>query len=606
MLDGKVQYRIPLFQRTYSWGETQWARLRDDILGIYGADEPRTHFVGSVVTQRMPGAAGGVVKYSVIDGQQRMTTLMILLCAIRDRARRESDRWGNLPDEIQKSYLINEFADVPDEKNKLAPTLRDAAPFRAMVDDAPSEINEVVPTASAAAPLRAMIDDVVPSGETRIGAARRYFSDALGKGDANGAPLDLRKLVNCIVSRLDMVSITLDGNDNPNRIFESLNYTGLTLDAADLIRNYMFMNIRDVDKQNAAYEQHWHPMQESLDWRQELFFWRYLMVDGSLPKQERDAIFNGIKREVGNAPDDNSIIGALERFRDFSNYYLQVVNPNPNRRGENEEVSTQINRLNQWGLDISHSFLMKALNYVESGNIESSELADVARMLESFVVRRYALGHNQMGLRILFAGMSANVDFENKFVESSRECLMNWRRASPSDSDAQGVLDIDLGPDTYSDYLARNANWRWGWPDDDSFVKGLVNLRLYVPNRRRTRLVLDALERELSGKEVADLSSKDITIEHIMPQKLTTEWRDALGPDADEIHGRWIDTLGNLTLTGYNSELGNMPFSDKKAKLAESKFSLSASLKDLDEWNAETIEQRGRELAELAAKLWPR
>ena len=590
MLGGNVQYRIPLFQRTYSWGETQWAQLWDDILEIHGADESRTHFVGSVVTQRMPGAAGGAVKYSVIDGQQRMTTLTILLCAIRDRARRESDRWGNLPDMIQKSYLINEFADVPDERNKLAPTLRDAAPFQDM------------------------IDGEIP-GETRIGAARRYFSRALNRPDANGAPIDLRKLVNCIASRLDMVSITLDGNDNPNRIFESLNNTGLSLSAFDLIRNYLFMNIRDRRKQDEAYEKYWYPMQEELeglnqkprDDHQTTFFWRYLMVDGKLHERKRDAIFDEIKREIGNTSNDDSIIESLRRFHEFSNYYLQVVNPNPDRRGEHKEVSIQINRLNQWGLDIAYSFLMKAVSYVESGDIPPSELAEVARMLESFVVRRYALDSNQTGLRGLFAGMSATVDFKNNFVKSSRECLMDWRLALPSE---QGILDLDIDPETYSDHidnLARASNWRWGWPDDDSFIQGLVNLRLYVHNRRRrTKLVLDTLEQELAGEEVVNLSCADITIEHIMPQTLTKEWRDTIGPNADVVHKQWIDTLGNLTLTKNNPELGNMSFIKKKAILADDEFSLNSAIKDLDEWNAETIEQRGRELAELAAKLWPR
>ena len=586
MLAGVVQYRIPLFQRTYNWGETQWGRLWDDIVTIYGADEPRTHFVGSVVTQRMPGAAGGATKYAVIDGQQRLITLSILLCAIRDRARQESDKWGNLPDAVQKMYLINEFADVPAERDKLAPTLGDAAPFRAMIDgDA--------------------------NGENQVGAAWRYFSDALSKSDANGNPLDLRKFANCVAARLDIVSITLNPNDNPNRIFESLNYTGLSLNAFDLIRNYVFMNIRDPRKQDAAYEGHWYPMQKELeglrrktgDDQQTAFFWRYLMMDGSLPKLERGEIFDGVKREIGDG-DDDSIIEVLGRFHEFSNYYLQVVKPS--RYGRHKGVSGQINRLKSWGLDISYSFLMKALSYVESGDIAPSDLEKVARMLESFVIRRHALGHNQTGLRDLFDGMSANVDFENNFVESSRECLMDWRRAWPANA-VQTTLDLDLGPETYNDYLARIANWKWGWPNDDSLIQGLVNLRLYLPNRlRRTRLVLDTLERELSGEEVVDLSDDNITIEHIMPRTLTREWRLVLGPDADEVHSQWIDTLGNLTLTAYNSELGNMLFSEKKAILTKDKISLNSSLKDVDEWNAETIERRGRDLAELAAKLWPR
>ncbi len=549
MLGTNVQYRIPLFQRTYSWGETQWTRLWDDILGIYGEDESITHFVGSAVTQSMGSAAGGVIKFSVIDGQQRLTTLMILLCAIRDQAGRESDRWGNLPEAIQKTYLINEFADYPDERNKLAPTMRDAAPFRAMIDgDAP--------------------------GETRIGAARRYFSRALSRGDVNGAPLDLRKLVNCIASRLDMVSITLDGNDNPNRIFESLNYTGLTLDAADLIRNYMFMNILDPQKQDAAYEKYWYPMQESLDRRQERFFWRYLMMDGSLIKLERDVIFDGVRNLIGPGVDDDAIINALKEFHEFSDYYLEAVLPIAH--GKNRAISERIHRLHQWGVDAADTFLMKAISHVRLGHIGANELEAVIEMIESFVVRRHVTGFTQSGLRNIFARMLREAEFnENSFVESSLHVLRNYR-----------------------------------WANDQDFIQGFLRRELYVANARYPRawIILSTLERSLERslrlKEPPNL--ENASIEHIMPQNLTRQWRDALGPNSVEIHSRLIHTLGNLTLTGYNSEMSDKPFREKKTFLAQSSFALNSSLKDLDEWNAETIEQRGRELAERAATIWRR
>lgn len=548
-----VQYKIPLFQRTYDWSATQWERLWEDLSGIYDMDEPRNHFIGSVVTQPVSTIAGRVPQYVLIDGQQRMTTLLILLGAIRDKARQEPDKWGDLADEIQDLYLANRYK-RGDEKPKLVPSKRDRAPFLAIVEGE------------------------TPYEGLRVGQAWRYFRDKINAGDANGDSIDLEKLKVCVADCLDMVSITLETNDNPNRIFESLNNTGERLKAFDLIRNYTFMNIRDANKQDAAYENHWYPMQEKLeginqrpkDDHQTTFFWRYLMMGGSLPEEEIDAIYGGIKDEVGNALDDDAIIKNLRRFHEFSNYYLQVVDPN--RYGEHEQVSRQINRLVRWDFEVSYSFLMKSLSCVESGNIEPSELVNVARMLESFIVRRRAVGHNQAGLRTLFARMSANVDFGNDFVESSRQHLL-----------------------------------RWDWPDDEGFIRGLMSISLYVPSRlRRTRLVLDTLEQALAGKEIADLSDNNVTVEHIMPQKLTNEWRDNLGRDAYEVHSQWLHTLGNLTLTGRNPELGTMPFSDKKAKLADSKFSLNSSLKDLDEWNAETIEQRGRELAELAAKLWTR
>ena len=548
---GQVQYRIPLFQRTYNWGEPQWGRLWEDLRAIYGMNKPRNHFIGSVVAQPVPTIPGRVSQYVLIDGQQRMTTLLILLGVIRERARREPERWGSLANEIRDMYLTNQYK-RGDEKPKLVPSKRDRAPFRAIVDGK------------------------TPPADSRVGRAWQYFD---GKLSAGGA-IDLEKLKIRVTDCLDMVSVMLEADDNPNRIFESLNYTGLSLSAADLIRNYLFMNIRDPYKQDAAYEKHWYPMQERLAHddvdRQSMFFWRYLMMDGSLPKRERGEIFEGIKREIGGDADDKSIIEALRRFHEFSRCYLQVVAPSV--YGKHKEVTRQINRLRWWGLDISYSFLMKALSHVKSDDIAPSDLAKVVRMLESFVVRRHALGYNQSGLRVLFSRMSANVDFENDFVESSKRHLV-----------------------------------RQGWPDDDAFIRGLVRRRLYVPSRSsRARLILNTLEHSLRReslsefKESRDPNDENITIEHIMPQNLTREWRDALGPDSVEIHSRLLHTLGNLTLTGYNPEMSDKPFRKKKTWLAKPNFALNSSFKNLDEWNAETIEQRGRKLAELAAKLWTR
>ena len=553
LLAGVVQYRVPLFQRTYNWERTQWAQLWDDVLALYGAGESRTHFVGSVVTQPMPGAAGGAAKYALIDGQQRMTTLMALLCAIRDRARREADTWGNLPDAIQKMYLINEFADAPGEINKLAPTARDAAPFRAM------------------------IDGEATSGETRIGSARRYFSDALSKSDANGNPLDLRKLANCVAARLDIVSITLNPNDNPNRIFESLNYTGLSLNAFDLIRNYVFMNIRDPRKQDDAYEKHWLPMQEELGRenpeRQTMFFWRYLAKDGDLPKRERGVIFDGVRDLIGPDADDDAIVNALKEFHEFSDYYMEVVDPF--KHGTSEAISERIIRIFWWGAaNAANTFLMKAISHVHRGDIREDELAKVIDMIESFLVRRHMRGYTQAGLRDIFARILRRARFaENEFAGSALNVLRNYY-----------------------------------WPNDHNFVQGFLRRPLYVHSARypRARLILNRLEREhpRKSKEAPDPNGEKISIEHIMPQNLTREWQDALGPNSVGIHSRLLHTLGNLTLTGYNPEMSDKPFHEKKTWLAESNFALNSSLKELDEWNAETIQRRGRELAELAAKIW--
>ena len=546
LLDTGVQYRVPLFQRTYSWEEDQWEQLWDDLLEIYAMDKPRNHFIGSVVTQPIPGPAENVSKYLLIDGQQRMTTLLILLSVIRHHAQQGPDPKIYLSEEIEDRYLFNRHARLPDERIKLMPTRRDIEPFNVVINGG------------------------VPSSDTQIGRSWLYFDRSLRQKDLDGNEINLETISDCIVAYLDMVSITLGNDDSPNRIFESLNNTGMPLSVSDLIRNYLFMNIREWDKQEYAHDNFWFPMQETLSgWWLSDFFWRYLMMDGSLPRQ--DETFDGVRQSLGQAPTSTQTVEALKRFHKFSRYYAQISERDIS--GMNDSLLDQIHRLNQWGVDVARPFLMKGLDYVYATEnpITEEEFIKVMNMIESFVVRRAVCGIPTHSLRRYFTQMSVGVDFSN-FRESSREHLLD-----------------------------RN------WPSDDAFCEAFIRFQLYVPSRlKRTRLILDSLELSFEGKEAPEFTP-EITIEHIMPQTLSDEWKESLGSNAKEIHDQWLHTVGNLTLTGYNPALGNMPFLDKKKKVfAEANFKLSSSLKKLDKWNAITIERRGRELAERALQIWPR
>ena len=257
LLNGKIQYRVPLFQRTYSWGEDQWYRLWTDVLEIYGMEEPRNHFIGAVVTQPIIDAAGFTTKYLLIDGQQRLTTLFIILACIRKSASHVASL-PDLVDEIWETCLVNKFAPASDDFLKLRPTQRDRQTFRASIDG-----------------------EVANQGG-QVTAAFRYFSERIAEGDLEEHPLDLRKLKLCITDRLDLVSVTLETEDSPHRIFESLNNTGMHLGSSDLIRNLIFMSISGEEETQDAYDRYWFPMQEATGNRLDDFFWHHLMMDGSL------------------------------------------------------------------------------------------------------------------------------------------------------------------------------------------------------------------------------------------------------------------------------------------------------------------------------------
>ena len=543
LLNGSIQYRVPLFQRTYDWKDKQWERLWYDLLDIYSMDRPRNHFIGSVVTQPIPDAPERAAKFMLIDGQQRLTTLCMILAMIRQKASEQSEKWPGLSQEIEDTCLVNKYVASEEERFKLRPTQRDRESFTAALRGHP------------------------PSPSTQIGRAWAYFRQALEEGDADGSDIDLRRLKNCITGYLDLVSIKLEQDDSPNRIFESLNNTGMRLSVTDLIRNYLFMNIRGESTQQEAYETLWYPMEmrltdEKYDYCSD-FFWRYLMMDGKLPRF--DETFDGIKEAIGDA-DSDAVLDALKRFSRFSEYYCRLAEMDPSER--EGPFLRQVARLNQWEVDVAYPFFMAALERAHDGEISESQFVDVARMVESFVIRRVVCGVPTNRLRSVFAQMTGRVDF-HAFVDTSRQYLLNN-----------------------------------DWPADDEFAAALLHFRLYSLARLgRTRLVLTSLERSFGHKETPEMGP-DITIEHLMPQTLSPEWRAMLGNRTTEVHSKWLDTVGNLTLSGYNPDLGNKPFLEKRRLLVDSNFALSKGLREYEVWDDASIEARGKDLALRAVQIW--
>ena len=482
LLNGKIQYAVPLYQRTYSWEEKQWEQLWMDLLEVYDMSKPRNHFIGSVVTQQVLTSPEGTSRYTLIDGQQRMTTLFVILGVIQQKAKQEA--YDDLAEEIRYSCLLNQFG-KGEERTKLMPTQRDREAFALMMNGE------------------------IPTDRSQIAKARDYFEEALRGGDADGNEIDFRKLYRSTVLHLDMVSILLEGDDSPNRIFESLNNTGMPLSVADLIRNYLLMNIPGMEQQDGAYNDYWYPMQELLAGgsRDALgdFFWRYLMMGGSLTR--KDDTYDAIRAHL-KSPTPEEVIRAMKKFSKFSRYYAQMTEICTS--GLDGTLTGHIRRLNQWEVDVAYPFLMGGFDRLNSGRICHDHLVSVMQMIESFVVRRTVCGIPTNQLRRIFTQMSGQMDTDD-IVGFTRTCLSENR-----------------------------------WPLDDEFRSKFVNFRLHIPSRlNRTRLVLTTLERSFGHKEVPDMTS-DITIEHIMPQTLSSEWKEVLGEGATDIHERWLDTVGNL------------------------------------------------------------
>lgn len=542
LLGSKVQYRVPLFQRTYNWQEEQWDQLWDDITEVYMMEEPRPHFIGAVVTQPIPDAPEKAAKHLLIDGQQRLTTLCILLTAIREKA--VEDQNQNLADEINNTCLTNKmYNPTDDELVKLRPTQRDRGVFHVLV--------------SGGRPTN--------TGNSNIHKAFRYFRKALDEGDPQKSPFDLPKLKARITAYLDLVSISLEANDSAHKIFESLNNTGLRLGASDLIRNYIFMHIPMEDEAQATYDRHWMPMQDLLDTKLDGFFWRYLMMDGSLPRVD-ETYEELCKRNKELSP--SKAVNLLENLSQYATYYSRIL---ADSEGSVDEFHVQAGRLRVWDMNVAYSFILKSMAWEAERKISLNQAIAAMRAIESYVIRRAICIVPTNRLRRVFAGMCNSVTAENYIEDVHKHLLSN------------------------------------DWPSDDRFQEMFIEYPLYAwaKTAGRVKLVLESLDRSFGEKE-RPIIDENITIEHVMPQTLTPEWERMLGDQAQEIHEKWLHTPGNLTLTAYNPELGNSPFDRKKEILTVSKFALSDAIVSCSMWDDNSIKTRGQSLAERAVRIWAR
>lgn len=533
LLEGQKQFFVPLFQRTYSWGTTQWSTLWNDIMELYKNGPQSRHFLGSVVSKALSGTPEGVSPFMLIDGQQRMTTLSILLVALRDAYESAGDDSSK---RVQDLYLINQHA--PEKyAQKILPTPADRSVYSGLLKHTENQ-----------------------SGGSNIKRAFDYFGHRL-----NDESLDLPRLEQSIVSGLEVVSITLGANDNEYRIFESLNAKGLPLSQADLIRNYFFMRI-PVDQQESVYNQHWRPMEKSLGSKALEDYFRYQYMSTGEFLRERD-IYDRWARRLGLL-DLDQLIEELRTLARYAEYYRRLVDPSAE---SHKGIRDRLLRLNRWGGQTTFPFLLWVYEQTDVERIDQDGITEVLSMIESFLVRRAFVRVPTNQLNRLFIRLSQQLPPNIGIVEGVRSALSESGRR---------------------------------WPSDQEFREGILKYPLYTDSRAaQRRLILETFELSYGHKEPTVF--KDLTVEHVMPQSLTPEWREELGESAEETHGRLVHTLGNLTLTGYNPELSNHEYAKKRRYLNDSHLDMNREIARNAAWNAEEILERAEGLADIAMRLWP-
>lgn len=529
IIEGEKQYVIPLFQRAYSWGEKEWKTLWEDIVDLYEQDSPRAHFMGSIVTIPTISVPEGVAKYLLIDGQQRLTTIYILMAVLRDQAK------GELAEAIQNTLLVNQYMRGND-KLKLLPTQFDRNAFNALIQGSGEDAHG-----------------------TQLGNAYKYFERQFKKNN-----FDTEKFKRIISNFLSLVSITLDPNDNPHLVFESLNAKGRPLTQSDLIRNYFFMRIH-VDRQDEIFNLYWQPMQLALDENLTIFIWHFLMRHGV--RVNKSDVYLALKDQVRI---DNAVEYLRELAR-FAGYYEKLLSP------ENEvdsQVSTGISRLNRIEVTVAYPFLLNVYDDYQSKRISADQFSEILKTLENFMIRRFVCNVPSNALNKIFPSLYAQVLEKNSdnFVAALQSTLQSK-----------------------------------GYPKDSEFSARIQDVKLYGAGDRlvKTKLLLESIEDSFGHKESVSFDRAAITIEHVLPQTPSEWWKNHLGEEWEANHELWLHTLGNLTLTGYNSELSNDDFDTKRQKLRDSHLEINRYFDGVTTWRVEDIKRRSEQLSKLAIKIWP-
>jgi uncharacterized protein with ParB-like and HNH nuclease domain len=529
IIEGTKQYVIPLFQRTYSWTPKEWEVLWKDLVELSEMENPRTHFIGSIVNMPTVSVPEGVAKYLLIDGQQRLTTIFILLTLLRNRAREIQNQ--EFAEEINNTLLVNPYKKDQDFY-KLLPTQVDRETYQNLINGTPNE------------------------SENQLTRAYTFFEKKLKQVE-----LEPDKLKKIITSYFSVVSIVLDADDNPYLVFESLNAKGRPLTQADLIRNYFFMRIH-FDKQDEVYKTYWHPMQTALNDDLTEYIRHYLMRGGNIIKQ--GDVYYALKENVSTT----NAVEYLKELKRFSVYYQRLKYP----EFEPElELQKHFRRLNRIEVTTAYPLLLNFYSNYADNIISKADFVTILKTLENYLIRRFVCNVATNQLNKVFPAIYPAITskFPDNIVEGFKNVL-------------QGR----------------------GYPKDNEFFLRFRETKFYGGGDRvvKTKLILETLEDSYAHKEAVPFDN--LTVEHIMPQTLSEWWQRELGDEWEETHDLFLHTIGNLSLTAYNTELSNDDFPTKKKTLNESHLELNKYFSALSNWTRKEIELRAEVLAKKALEIW--
>lgn len=542
-LQGTKQFIIPIYQRTYSWKLSECQQLWDDIRHAAESDSVSGHFIGSVVyIERGLYQISTVPRLLVIDGQQRLTTISLLLSALGKVIEGMAADADITRRRINNYYLFNS-EEEGDDRYKLLLTQRDKDTFIRLADDKP----------------------LPESPAPRVVENYRFFEDKIRRSGINPNRLFQG------ISKLIIVDVSLNReHDNPQLIFESLNSTGLDLSQADLIRNFVLMGLEPKEQED-IYNHYWYPMERSFAHGEQGTYFDRFMRDYLTVRTGRIPNIGDVYSEFKTYVRGNStrtIQEVIADVFDYSKRYVRIAFS----KAEDREINAILEDINTLKVDVAYPFLLELYDDYEQGKLTRPEFIEALKLVESYVFRRAVCGIPTNSLNKTFANLSKELD-KDRYLESLKVA-----------------------------FLLKDSYRRF--PLDEEFRREFVVKDVY--NFRNRNYLLRKLENH-DRKEPVKV--EDYTIEHILPQNedLSPAWRQELGERWREVQKQYLHTVGNLTLTGYNSELSDRPFREKRdmrGGFRDSPIRLNRGPANLEHWNEDKIRERADELADLAVQVW--
>ncbi|MCL1924067.1 MAG: DUF262 domain-containing HNH endonuclease family protein [Defluviitaleaceae bacterium] len=521
---------IPLYQRYYNWAEKQCERLFLDV--IETIKNKNRHFLGAIVYKL--GGDATYQEHILIDGQQRITSVSLLYLALYSIMAEYDNNYADY--EILYKFIKNRNPKHENFKIKLQPIERDKKVYNELLLDLKRSQNS------------SNIYDNYLAFKKMIEESYYQVEDIFES-----------------ISNLDIVYIELNENENPQKIFESLNSKGLKLSGGDLIRNYLLMGLI-YDEQKRLYETYWEKLEENVGTNNIDDFVRcYLTIKtGQFPK--KDFVYEEFKSycEKDNLINNLIIEAILKSLYYYSIYYNWCLNKN----SPFSNINSRIEVFHELRQGVVFSFLISIFyKFDRTKEVSEEETIKILDFLVSYVFRRIVCRKASNGLNKVIGNISHEYDVEHQ--------------------------------KDYYIFVCQNIFSRKGsaaMPNNDEFMRDFINLEAKEP-----KYILENLEKYLNREPV---NFKNIQLEHIMPRKLTSDWQKELGEEFKEIHNSFLNNIGNLTLTGYNQEMSNKTFDKKEDYFKDSSIKITKQLSDYKKWNKESILNRATYFFEIANKIW--